>query len=96
MRQPTLVEVICWIHSVWQELDPAIIQHGFLKRSISNALDGTEDDAVWTDLSAQSAAEDDEDDDGDIYYDGAEDAVTIDNVQRMLQSDSEQEFLGFE
>ena len=96
MRQPTLVEVVCWIHSVWQELDPAIIQRGFLKCSISNALDGTEDDAVWTDLSAQSAAEDDEDDDGDIYYDGAEDAVTIDDVQRILESDSEEEFLGFE
>ena len=78
------------------KLDPAIIQRGFLKCSISNALDGTEEDAVWTDLSAQSAAEDDKDDDGDIYYDSAEDAVTIDNVQRMLESDSEEEFLGFE
>ena len=96
MRQPTLSDVVCWIRSVWEELDPVIIQRGFLKCCISNALDGTEDDAVWTEQSAPSAAEDDVDDDGDVYYDGAEDAVTVDEMQHMLDTDSEDEFLGFQ
>jgi len=67
-----------------------------MKCCVSNALEGSEDDALWTDQSAQSAAEDDVDDDGDVYYDGAEDTVNVDDMQRLLDSDSEEEFLGFE
>jgi len=38
----------------------------------------------------------DNDGDGDVYYNGAEDAVTINDMQRMPNSDSEDKFRGFE
>uniref|UniRef100_K7FXD4 HTH CENPB-type domain-containing protein n=1 Tax=Pelodiscus sinensis TaxID=13735 RepID=K7FXD4_PELSI len=47
MRTPTLQDVIQWIADVWVELDPAIIRKEFLKCSISNAMDGSKDDALW-------------------------------------------------
>jgi len=37
---------------------------------------------VWSDQTAPSAAEDSmADNDGDIYYDGIDDAVTMDDIQ---------------
>ena len=50
MRKPTLLDVCTWVNDAWEELDPAIIVKAFKKCSISNALDGTEDDILWEDL----------------------------------------------
>ena len=50
MRKPTLLDVCTWVNDAWEELDPAIIVKTFKKCSISNALDGTEDDILWEDL----------------------------------------------
>uniref|UniRef100_K7FIA3 HTH CENPB-type domain-containing protein n=1 Tax=Pelodiscus sinensis TaxID=13735 RepID=K7FIA3_PELSI len=36
-----------WIADVWVELDSAIIRKEFLKCSISNVMDGSEDDVLW-------------------------------------------------
>uniref|UniRef100_K7FV89 HTH CENPB-type domain-containing protein n=1 Tax=Pelodiscus sinensis TaxID=13735 RepID=K7FV89_PELSI len=47
MRTPTLQDVTQWIVDVCVELDPAIIRKRFLKCSISNAMDGSKDDALW-------------------------------------------------
>uniref|UniRef100_K7GH49 HTH CENPB-type domain-containing protein n=1 Tax=Pelodiscus sinensis TaxID=13735 RepID=K7GH49_PELSI len=47
MRTPTLQDVTQWIADVWLELDLTMIRKGFLKCSISNAKDGSEDDALW-------------------------------------------------
>jgi len=48
-----------------------------------------------SELSAPSAAEDNVDDNGDDYYDGAEDALTKYDMQHMLDRVSEEEFLCF-
>ena len=53
----------------------AVIHNGFLKCCISNALDSSDDDAVWQDQ--QSASDAEEDDDGDVYYDGALNDVNL-------------------
>ena len=42
MRAPTL-DITSWIDEAWRELNPKIIKTGFLKCSISNAMDGSED-----------------------------------------------------
>uniref|UniRef100_K7GCQ4 HTH CENPB-type domain-containing protein n=1 Tax=Pelodiscus sinensis TaxID=13735 RepID=K7GCQ4_PELSI len=47
MKTPTLQDLTQWIADVWVELDPAIIRKGFLKCSIFNAMDGSEDDSLW-------------------------------------------------
>uniref|UniRef100_K7FMC7 HTH CENPB-type domain-containing protein n=1 Tax=Pelodiscus sinensis TaxID=13735 RepID=K7FMC7_PELSI len=57
MRIPTLQDVTLWIADVWLELYPAMIRKGFLKCSISNAVDGSEDDALWMDPSDDESAD---------------------------------------
>uniref|UniRef100_K7FJ66 HTH CENPB-type domain-containing protein n=1 Tax=Pelodiscus sinensis TaxID=13735 RepID=K7FJ66_PELSI len=47
MQTPMLQDVTQWIADVWLELDPVMIRKGFLKCSVSNAMDGSEDDALW-------------------------------------------------
>jgi len=95
MRQPTLVNVAQWILATWKDLDPAVIHNGFLKFCISNTLDGSDDDAVWQDQ--QSASDAEEDDDGDVYYDGALNDVNLATIQSLLDSNSDDEntFEGF-
>ena len=39
----------------WEEVDPAIIVKAFKKCSISNALDGSEDDALYEDDSGDES-----------------------------------------
>uniref|UniRef100_K7GJK9 HTH CENPB-type domain-containing protein n=1 Tax=Pelodiscus sinensis TaxID=13735 RepID=K7GJK9_PELSI len=71
MRTPTLQDVTQWIADVWAELDPAIIRKGFLKCRISNAMDGSEDDALLMDPSDDESSEGELpvcEDDNDLYY----------------------------
>ena len=46
---PDLALIYKWIGHVWQELDPQITVHSFVKCCISSALDGFQDDVVWKD-----------------------------------------------
>ena len=46
---PDLALICKWIVHVWQELDPQIIVHSFVKCCISSALDGSQEDVVWKD-----------------------------------------------
>ena len=38
-----------WIDQAWREIPVELITRLFMSCGISNALDGTEDDAVWDD-----------------------------------------------
>ena len=93
MRQPTLVDVAQGILATWKDLDPAVIHN--VKCCISNTLDGSDDDTVWQDQ--QSASDAKEDDDGDVYYNGALNDVNLATIQSLLDSDSDDEntFEGF-
>ena len=58
---------ICrWIQEVWEERPSDIIVRAFLKISISNALDGSEDDAFWEDDIGEQINSDDGDSDDDL------------------------------
>ena len=46
MKKADLPTICGWIKKVWDELSPSIIQRAFLKCSISNDLDGTQDDLL--------------------------------------------------
>lgn len=52
-----LSEVATWVAAAWDDLLEEIILTGFKKRCISNALDGTEDDAIWYADDASEASE---------------------------------------
>jgi len=64
-------DVAEWIVQVWRHLDPSIIQKGFIKCSIANAMDGSEDDALWADEASDITEIDnnvDDLDDDDVCY----------------------------
>ena len=44
----TLVDITTWIVEAWRELDLIIIENRLKKCCISNGLDGSEDDVLWT------------------------------------------------
>ncbi|CAC5369508.1 unnamed protein product [Mytilus coruscus] len=76
MRKPELPVICSWIVEAWEELDPQIICRSFKKCTISNALDGSEDDMVWEEhvkASIPPTEDEGEEDeelevDRDIYY----------------------------
>ena len=72
--------------------DPAIIVRAFKKCSITNELDGTEDDILWQDDRDAPCA--DSDNEGEEMYD---DMLTTEQMIQMLEEeDSDEEFLGFD
>ena len=48
-RAPDLLIVTHCVKEAWKELDPTIIIKPFKRCCISNSMDGTEDDILWTD-----------------------------------------------
>ena len=89
MRKADLPTICGWIKKVWEELPPAIIQRAFLKCSISNNMDGTEDDFLWEDEMGE-ADESGESDDDLAYPDDEDDLRRVFN-----ESSSDEEFEGF-
>ena len=67
-KRPSLSTVATWIKTAWDSLEDCMIQKSFKKRSISNSLNGTENDILWTDVHDGSHDTDEEDED-DTYYD---------------------------
>lgn len=47
IKRPPLETVCEWIVAAWDMVSPSIVEHSFKKTGLSNALDGTEDDALW-------------------------------------------------
>ena len=47
IRRPSIELMCSWIVSAWDMVDQRVIVTSFLKTGISNALDGSEDDALW-------------------------------------------------
>ena len=48
-RAPSKEIVLRWIDRAWREIPVDLITRSFKSYGINNALDGTEDDAVWDD-----------------------------------------------
>ena len=47
IRRPSIELMCSWIVRAWDKVDQRVIVTSFLKTGISNALDGSEDDALW-------------------------------------------------
>ena len=45
--------VVSWVADAWQEIPTDMIKQSFLKCGISNAMDGTQDAALYEDLLAR-------------------------------------------
>lgn len=89
LKKPDIEVVAKWVKDAWDSIPADMVRRSFLKCSISNALDGTEDDAL---LESGSEAEDDEQD-NDVY---ADDVTEADFHALFGESDDdESEFDGF-
>ena len=70
LKKPSISFMCAWIKEVWKSLRPDMIVKSFKKCSISNAIDGTEDDYIYQDDIGES--EDpfsDLDESGDAFAD---------------------------
>ena len=91
-KRPPLATVTEWVKTAWDAIDTGIIVKSFKKCSISNKLDGTEDDALWTDSGDVDMETEDDSDDGEMYDDEMTDAQF---AKIFEDDDSDTEFLGF-
>ena len=66
-----------------------MIRYSFFKCGIRNALDGTQDDALFEDLCAPNDGQSDDVDDNTINQQDAEDVIV------PLDTDDESDFEGF-
>lgn len=100
MRKPELMDICQWIVDAWHDLDAKIIVRAFLKCSISNKMDGTEDDALWQDArddALDDARADQGQDDDEDFYMPSRPTMTDEEIQQMFdESDDDEEFEGFD
>ena len=58
-RAPSKELVLQWIHKAWQEIPTDLVAKSFKSCGISNAMNGTEDEAVWEEEGAGADEADD-------------------------------------
>ena len=49
LQKPDITLVAAWVDEAWKSIPEEMIKHSFLKCGISNAMDGTKDDALFDD-----------------------------------------------
>ena len=93
LQKPDITLVCQWVKDAWDSIPNEMIRKAFLKCGISNAMDGTQDDAVYDD---NDDAEDDllSDDDNDIYNDDGEDYAHV--LEQFNSDNDNSEFEGFD
>jgi hypothetical protein len=62
IKRPDAEQLCAWITEALARISPALIEKSFKKCSISNKLDGTEDDYLWDSDPNQASSVDDDDD----------------------------------
>ena len=90
-KRPSLPIVTQWVKTACDSIDPAIIVRAFKKCSITNELDGTEDNILWQDDCDAPCADSDIEGE-EMYYDML---MTDEMIQMLEEDDSDKEFLGF-
>ena len=73
MRRSSISIDAKWVRYAWEEIDPTLIQRGFKKCCLSNAMDGSEDDVLFLDeeLGESYYRDDQDDDDNDLIYENS-------------------------
>ena len=61
-KAPSRNQVLRWVKDAWQEIPAEMVERSFKSCGISNALDGTEDDAVYSEEMPELAEEDEMED----------------------------------
>ena len=90
IKAAPLSTVCSWVDESWKGLSQDMVSRSFKKCSISNAIDGTEDEILWDD------EEDDEEEEMEEEYDIYDDKLTEGQWHDLFgESDEEEEFEGF-
>jgi hypothetical protein len=107
LKRPGIELLTQWVCNAWEEIPNEMVVKSFKKCGISNAMDGTEDDKLFSDLicdktNTKAPADDskdkeseseDESESDDVYDDG----TTLEEFRTLFgYFDDEDEFLGFE
>ena len=91
-RAPDLLTVTQWVKEAWKELDPSIIVKSFKRCSITNSMDGTEDNILWPDPRTEDtediADEDFEDNDEDDQF--YQDIMPIEQVKQLFDTSDDE------
>ena len=66
MKIPTRQNVIDWVSAAWESTDSELIILGFLRRGISNTVDGLEDDLIQQEIPKQVVTDVDKEEDDDV------------------------------
>lgn len=88
-KKVEIEEIAQWIKESWDELDPSIIQRGFKKCCLTNAMDGSEDDLVYGDRVASRDPVEEELDEEDVLNDALYNDQPMDGegIEYMFDSD---------
>ena len=88
MRKVDMPTICRWIIDAWKELPIKTVVKGFKKCSISNMLDGTEDNILWMD-----DADNDDDDEREEELDYHDDCITQQEWDALFNEDNDVEDL---
>ena len=89
-QKPDITLVCRWVKDAWDAIPADMIAKSFRKCGISNALDGSEDDAIYDNDASDNEAEDEEDN----PYD---DEATPDEIRELFADDGDDtDFEGFD
>ena len=84
MRKVDMPTICRWIVDAWKELPIKTVVKGFKKCSISNMLDGTEDDILWMD-----DADNDDDDEREEELDYHDNCITQQEWDALFNEDND-------
>uniref|UniRef100_A0A8C3IBY8 HTH CENPB-type domain-containing protein n=1 Tax=Chrysemys picta bellii TaxID=8478 RepID=A0A8C3IBY8_CHRPI len=98
LMKPEINLVAQWIKDAWVSIPSEMVEKSFRKCCISNALDGSEDDAIFDDTTeaADEKESESEDDAANIYDDNAGAAATEAEFNELFgESETNSDFEGF-
>ena len=96
LKRPSLNLMTKWIHKAWPSIPTETVVNSFKKCGISNSMDSTEDDSLYSDLigSPKKATDETEESTNDNdYYNNI--PLSELQLQLLFGEDNEEEFLGF-
>ena len=93
MRAASLPTLCLWVLDSWRSLPVEMVARSFKKCSISNSMDGTEDEILWEETEDISTTPvDDKDEDEGVYADH----LIPEEWQNLFGDSDDENFAGFE
>ena len=98
MMKPDITLCSQWVKQVWDDVSAEMVKKSFLKCGISNAMDGSEDDAIFEESEKAAEEDDSEEDDGNDntdYYDFQPTEEEVKAMDDIFNAASDSDLEGF-